>query len=118
MRQHKSGLTHCDFDTVDLDTYIGQVDGVDDVAIRPDLQDYDCRNNRLLQMTLEQDGFAEAVNAAVQKYGHDRIGVFLGTSTAGILQTELAYRRRESRGCTDSDHADRCSHRSCRRCHP
>jgi 3-oxoacyl-[acyl-carrier-protein] synthase-1 len=25
----------------------------------------------------------------------NRVGVFLGTSTAGILQTELAYRRRD-----------------------
>jgi len=95
LRQRRSGLKRCDFDTAELDTYIGEVAGVDDVAIRSDLRDFDCRNNRLLQMTLEQDGFADAVNAAAQKYGHDRIGVFLGTSTAGVLQTELAYRRRD-----------------------
>jgi 3-oxoacyl-[acyl-carrier-protein] synthase-1 len=34
------------------------------------------------------------VHAAAVKYGRQRVGVFLGTSTAGILQTELAYRRR------------------------
>lgn len=111
MRQRSSGLTHCDFDTVDLDTYIGQVAGVDDVAIRADLRDYDCRNNRLLQMTLEQDGFSEAVNAAAQKYGHGRIGVFLGTSTAGILQTELAYRRRNATsGALPTDFIYRSTH--------
>ncbi|HCN90998.1 MAG TPA: beta-ketoacyl-[acyl-carrier-protein] synthase II, partial [Oxalobacteraceae bacterium] len=90
LRQCRSGLKRCDFDTAELDTYIGEVAGVDDVAIRSDLRDFDCRNNRLLQMTLEQDGFADAVTAAAQKYGHDRVGVFLGTSTAGVLQTELA----------------------------
>ncbi len=95
LRQCRSGLKRCDFDTAELDTYIGEVVGVDDVAIRSDLRDFDCRNNRLLQMTLEQDGFADAVTAAAQKYGHDRVGVFLGTSTAGVLQTELAYRRRD-----------------------
>ncbi len=95
LRQRKSGLTPCDFDTVDLDTYIGVVDGVDDTIIRADLRDHDCRNNRLLQMALEQDGFADAVVQAVAKYGRDRIGVFIGTSTSGILQTELAYRRRD-----------------------
>src|SRR5262249_38440943 len=30
------------------------------------------------------------------RYGAHRIGLFLGTSTSGILQTELAYRRRAS----------------------
>ena len=30
-----------------------------------------------------------------QRYGAARIGVFIGTSTSGILQTELAYRQRD-----------------------
>lgn len=96
LKQRKSGLRACDFDTVDLETYIGAVGGVDNVAIRSDLREYDCRNNRLLQLTLEQDGFADAVEAAAARYGRHRIGVFIGTSTAGILQTELAYRRRHA----------------------
>jgi 3-oxoacyl-[acyl-carrier-protein] synthase-1 len=96
LRRRKSGLTHCDFDTVDLDTYIGAVPGVDDVAIRADLQEFNCRNNRLLQLALLQDGFTDAVEAAAARYGRHRIGVFLGTSTAGILQTELAYRERDA----------------------
>jgi 3-oxoacyl-[acyl-carrier-protein] synthase-1 len=95
LHSSRSGLTHCDFDTVDLDTWIGKVAGVDNVVVRADLREHDCRNNRLLQMALEEDGFADAVRAAADKYGHDRIGVFLGTSTAGILETELAYRRRD-----------------------
>ncbi len=33
---------------------------------------------------------------AAERHGADRVGVFLGTSTAGILQTELAYRRRDA----------------------
>lgn len=95
IRGRKSGLAPCDFDTVDLDTYIGKVAGLDDVILRADLQAFDCRNNRLLQLALEQDGFAAAVHAAAEKYGRERVGVFLGTSTSGILQTELAYRRRD-----------------------
>jgi 3-oxoacyl-[acyl-carrier-protein] synthase-1 len=43
---------------------------------------------------LVQDDFLDAVQAAVRRHGEARIGVFIGTSTAGILQTELAYRRR------------------------
>ena len=95
LRNRQSGLTLCDFDTVDLETYIGAVNGLDDIAIRRDLRAYDCRNNRLLQLALMQDGFAEAAQEAAEKYGRHRVGVFIGTSTSGILQTELAYRRRD-----------------------
>lgn len=91
----RSGLKPCAFETVALDTYVGQVDGLDDVRLRPDLAPYDCRNNRLAQLCLELDGFAAAVAAVREKYGAHRIGVFMGTSTSGILETELAYRRRD-----------------------
>jgi 3-oxoacyl-[acyl-carrier-protein] synthase-1 len=98
LRERKSGLKPCDFDIVDLPTYIGEVPGVDEVQLAPVFKSYDCRNNRLAQLALEQDGFAEAVRAAVAKYGTERVGVFIGTSTSGILQTELAYRRRDANG--------------------
>jgi 3-oxoacyl-[acyl-carrier-protein] synthase-1 len=91
-----SGLAPCDFDTVDLATWIGRVDGVDDVVMPARMADWDCRNNRLLQLALEQDGFGDAVRAAALRCGPDRIGVFIGTSTSGIYQTELAYRRRDA----------------------
>ena len=95
LRQRRGGLAPCAFDTVDLATFIGEVAGVDAVQLPAHLADFDCRNNRLALLGLTQDGFAEAVRAAVAKYGADRIGVILGTSTSGILQTELAYRRRD-----------------------
>ncbi|GBG15780.1 3-oxoacyl-[acyl-carrier-protein] synthase I [Novimethylophilus kurashikiensis] len=96
LRERKSGLKPCDFDIVDLPTYIGEVSGLEEVQLAPALKVYDCRNNRLAQLALEQDGFADAVRTAVAKYGTERVGVFVGTSTSGILQTELAYRRRDS----------------------
>ena len=95
LRQRRSGLRPCTFDTVDLPTFVGEVVGVDPVQLPPQLADFDCRNNRLALLGLMQDGFADAVAAAVQKYGAQRVGVFIGTSTSGILQTELAYRRRD-----------------------
>ena len=95
LRQRRAGLAPCAFDTVDLATFIGEVAGVDAVQLPAHLADFDCRNNRLALLGLTQDGFAEAVRAAIAKYGAQRIGVFLGTSTSGILQTELAYRRRD-----------------------
>jgi 3-oxoacyl-[acyl-carrier-protein] synthase-1 len=95
LRQRRAGLAPCAFDTVDLATFIGEVAGVDALQLPAHLAGFDCRNNRLALLGLMQDGFAEAVRAAIAKYGAQRIGVFLGTSTSGILQTELAYRRRD-----------------------
>ncbi len=99
LRQRHAGLVPCAFDTVDLATFIGEVAGVDEVQLPVHLSDFDCRNNRLALLGLMQDGFTEAVHAAIAKYGTQRIGVFIGTSTSGILQTELAYRRRDPETC-------------------
>jgi len=95
LRQRRSGLAPCTFESVELATFIGEVAGVDEVQMPAPLSAFDCRNNRLALLALMQDGFAGAVHAASKKYGAQRIGVFLGTSTSGILQTELAYRRRD-----------------------
>jgi 3-oxoacyl-[acyl-carrier-protein] synthase-1 len=106
-REGGSGLKPCDFDIVDLPTWIGEVQGVDDVDLGelpvPGLREFDCRNNRLAELSLRQDGFAQAVEQAVARHGAARVGVFVGTSTSGILQTELAYRRRDERGALPAD---------------
>ena len=93
--EQRSGLKDCKFETVDIDTHIGEVEGVDEVRLPQDLHKFDCRNNRLAELALQQDGFFEAVERAADRWGQRRVGVFLGTSTAGILQTELAYRNRD-----------------------
>ncbi len=95
LRQRRGGLAPCSFDTVDLPTFVGEVAGVDAVQLPAELASFDCRNNRLALLGLMQDGFAEAVARASKTYGAQRVGVFIGTSTSGILQTELAYRRRD-----------------------
>lgn len=92
LQTRHSGLSPCSFEDVDLETYIAKIEALDDFRVRSDLSAHDCRNNRLAQLCLEQDGFSDAIDAARLKYGAGRIGVFLGTSTSGILQTELAYR--------------------------
>ena len=93
--QRQCGLQRCAFQGIDIDTWVGEVDAVDDEGIQPELRDFNCRNNRLAQMALRQDGFSDAVEAAARRWGRRRIGVFLGTSTAGILQTEWAFRHRD-----------------------
>ena len=94
--EQRSGLSSCTFETVDIDTHIGEVAGVDNERLPANLLKFDCRNNRLAELALRQDGFFEAVQLAAQRWGRARVGVFLGTSTAGILQTELAYRERDA----------------------
>lgn len=95
LTEGRSGLTHCDFETVDINTHIGEVPGVDAAALPDDLRRFDCRNNRLAELALQQDDFYEAVQRTAARWGRRRVGVFMGTSTAGILQTELAYRERD-----------------------
>jgi 3-oxoacyl-[acyl-carrier-protein] synthase I len=103
--QHGSGLKPCAFETVSLPTYIGEVSGVDAVELTPEFATYECRNNRLAELALQQDSFLDAIEALKQRFGAARIGVFIGTSTAGILQTELAYRQRDEHGFLPQDFA-------------
>src|SRR5258708_11781504 len=111
LRRAESGLAPCRFETVDLDTCVGEIAGVDDVRIPPTLSGFDCRNNRAAELGLVQDGFLQAIEAAARRLGANRVGVFIGTSTAGILQTELAYRRRDpASGALPSDFDYRRTH--------
>jgi len=113
LRAQLSGLRRCDFETVELDTHIGAVAGIDALALPYEWRRYDCRNNRLAEFALRQDGFCDAVHDAAARYGPRRVGVFLGTSTAGILQTELAYRQRDPLTGTLPEAFDyRCTHNS------
>jgi len=96
LREQRTGLKLQDFETATLGAWLGVVEGADEVALPADLQAYDCRNNRIAELGLRADGFAQAVRAAAQRYGAQRVGVFLGTSTSGILQTEIAYRHRDA----------------------
>jgi 3-oxoacyl-[acyl-carrier-protein] synthase I len=95
LQTQRSGLAPCNFETVRLDTYIGQVGGVDAQRLPSKLENYNCRNNRLALLGLSQDGFIEAAAQAIARYGAHRVGLFLGTSTSGILEAEIAYRHRD-----------------------
>lgn len=96
LSQQRTGLKPCAFETVILPTYVGQVLGVEDETIPPRLDNYLCRNNQLAHMALRQDDFIQSVINTINAYGRHRVGVFLGTSTSGILSTEIAYRNRDA----------------------
>lgn len=86
-----SGLRPNDFLDVDLDTMIGRVEGIEQQKLPATLANYQCRNNQLAYLALQQDNFSVAVEQAKQRYGAHRLGIFLGTSTSGILESEQAY---------------------------
>jgi 3-oxoacyl-[acyl-carrier-protein] synthase-1 len=91
----RTGLTPCTFEQVQLETWVGEVAGLDELRVCERLAEFDCRNNRLAELALEQDGFAARIAQARAKYGPRRIAMILGTSTSGILETEHAYRQRD-----------------------
>jgi len=96
LRARRSGLRHNDFGHFDgaaLDTWIGRVDGIEDAPLPERLARWECRNNRLAWLALQQDGVLEALRAARSRHGADRIALVLGTSTSSIGATEEAYAR-------------------------
>jgi 3-oxoacyl-[acyl-carrier-protein] synthase-1 len=95
LREGRSGLAPCGFETLPIAAYAGEVAGLDALPLTGAWAGYDCRNNRLAALALAQDGFVAQVAAARERYGAARIGLFLGTSTSGIQETETAYRHRD-----------------------
>ena len=96
LRGRRGGLRRNDFgDGVAgeqrLDTWIGRVDGLEDVVLPATLARWDCRNNRLAWLALQHDAMAERVDALRAHRGAKRVALVLGTSTSSIGATEEAY---------------------------
>ncbi|WP_245185853.1 beta-ketoacyl-ACP synthase [Falsiroseomonas frigidaquae] len=96
LHARRGGLAPNTFPGAPAGIWTGAVAGLAEAAPPPELAAYDCRNNRLAELALRSDGFAEAVAAAVRRHGAERIAVVVGTSTAGIECTEQAYAARPS----------------------
>jgi 3-oxoacyl-[acyl-carrier-protein] synthase-1 len=112
LRSNRSALAPCRFETVDIETMVAEVTGLATAPLRADLAAWECRNNRLAQLALRSDAFELAVHSARERYGPTRVGVFIGTSTAGILETEIAYRQRDGNGALPAALDYRRSHNS------
>lgn len=98
LRHARSGLRPNDFSSAPLACAIGRVDGVEAAPLPAAWAAWECRNNRLAWLGLNQDGFLATVAAARERYGADRVALLLGTSTASIGATEEAYRRLDPDG--------------------
>ena len=68
LRERRGGLRPMDLDGVALDTWIGRVSGVEEERVVARLDEFDCRNNRLAQFGLRQDGFDAAVAQARARF--------------------------------------------------
>lgn len=103
LRQGRSGLRSNDISSTPLNCWIGRVEGVESSALPASMAAWECRNNRLAWLGLNQDGFLERVQAARTRYGRGRIALLLGTSTASIGATEEAYHRLDPDGGLPDD---------------
>ncbi len=66
---------------------VGQVDGeLPEIDLQYSI--YNCRNNQLLLAALSQ--IRATVDGMIARFGVDRIGIVLGTSTSGVRTTEVA----------------------------
>lgn len=98
LRARRGGLRYNDLEcAAGLDTWLGRVEGLEDEPVSRGLAEFDCRNNRLAEIGLRQDGFEQAVARARCQYGAHRIAVLIGTSTSGIQECERAYCERDAR---------------------
>jgi 3-oxoacyl-[acyl-carrier-protein] synthase I len=88
----RSGLRPNTLPWCDLPTWIGEVVATDDTPLPAELKAWDCRTHRLAWVALQRNQFPKAVSSAVEHYGASRIGLILGSSTAGIRSTEVAYK--------------------------
>lgn len=95
LRAGATGLRRQTFETCDLPCWTGLVNNLD-TPLAGELAEWDCRNNRLAWLALQQDDFLHAAQILRERYGATRVGVFIGTSTAGVHSTELAYRERHA----------------------
>src|SRR5450432_3765034 len=83
----KSGLVENGLGPAPLPCWIGQVAGLDEVALPAQLASWDSRNHRLAWLGLNQDAFLERALAAIERYGPARVALVLGTSTSSIGET-------------------------------
>lgn len=98
LRSERTALRANDFSRTPLACWIGRVAGVEDAPLPAAHAGWECRNNRLAWLGLQQDGFLAQVLAARERYGAERIALLLGTSTASIGATEDAYRTLDAGG--------------------
>ena len=93
LRARRSGLRRNDFGPAPLPTWIGRVAGLEEAVLPAALARWECRNNRLAWLALQQDGVQAALDGLIARHGAERIALVIGTSTSSIGASEEAYAR-------------------------
>ncbi len=90
--QNKSQLGLLSLFNVPFPAFVGEIKQ-NLAPIRQQLAGYDSRNSRVALTALNdpEGGVRAAIEVAKAKYGAQRIGVIIGTSTSGLYETETAY---------------------------
>lgn len=110
LASNRSGLSQQGYTGLDFDTWLGKVNDVESIELESELKQYTCRNNQLANLTLDTDDFRASVDDAKTRYGADRIGVFVGTSTSGCAETEHAYSYFRQYGVLPDSYNLLCTH--------
>ena len=67
-----------------------------------ELRDFSCRFNRILLAAVAQ--IQSQIDAAITRFGSDRVGIVIGTSTSGIAEGEAAIASRRQTGSLPEDY--------------
>jgi 3-oxoacyl-[acyl-carrier-protein] synthase-1 len=99
LRDARTGLAPCPIELT-FETMAGAV--VSDLPAPPQShRDFDCRQARLALAAYE--GIRSSVERASSKWGAERVGLLLATSTGGISETEKALQAMRERGAFPDD---------------
>lgn len=104
LNSNKTGLAELSLLDVPFETQVGEI-SVDLPEIQQSLSEYDSRNSRvaLAALNYQKDGLLVAIESAKARYGSERIGVIIGTSTSGLYETEIAYQMLLEKGQMPDD---------------
>ena len=95
LRDGRSGLTQNHHLDLPFSCFLGEVSELDALIFPDDHAAYDNRANRLALAAMKSDDFEEVAQMCIDKYGANRCGIVLGTSTAGVEKLERVYRARD-----------------------
>ena len=92
LSKNQSALAPLELLDVPFKTYVGAITQPLH-SLDPDLIDFDSRNSRVALTALNDidAGVRVAMEEVKSKYGSQRVGVVIGTSTSGLNETEDAY---------------------------
>lgn len=86
-----------------LDTWTGHIGALDDFRWPDDLLVWQSRNNALIELTLQQGSLQASLEGLRHRFGSERIGLVMGSSTSSIDRAEQAYRELDGDGRLKSE---------------